>query len=592
VDQQTDQFKLKREILFPNGNQALLVTPPTDTNPTDIVNALGLKPPKAIIMLSGGAGKLEDELKPRLTQLFSRGIARVATNTEALIIDGGTQSGVMEIMGQGVADRGRQISLLGVAPADLVTYPADGTARTGTPLDPNHSHFVLVDSDKWGDETETMYDLAATLAQDVPVVTVLVNGGSISRQEVLRSVRAGWPVVVLAGSGRLADEIATLWQEKPDFIPDPVVAEIIADGDIHLFPMESAIAGFERTLERVIADQTKGNTTLELAWERFATYDTNAIRQQRDFKRRQALILALGVFATFLAITQATLRTIGVAQSLAWLDRALYFIIIIVPITTSVLITMANRFSEGNKWILLRGTTEAIKREIFRYRARAEIYSKPQTIRTSAETKLAQKVETSSRQLMQTEVNLSALRLYEGPIPPEYILTEGDDGLSILTPDQYIVFRLENQLDFYQHRALKLEKQLRRFQWLIIIAGFTGTVLAAIGLEIWIALTIALVTAFTTYLEYQQVEHTLMKYNQGATDLANVRTWWLAMSAEEQAIQENIDKLVSHTEKIVKSELAGWVQEMQDALAELRAKQTGESEDQAETMVSSMNEED
>ena len=591
MDQQTDQFKLKREVLFPNGNQALLVTPPTDTNPADMVNALGLKPPKAVIVLSGGAGHLEDELKPRLTQLFSRGIARVATNTEALIIDGGTQSGVMAIMGRGVADRGRQISLLGVAPAGLVTYPADGTARAGTPLDPNHSHFVLVDSDEWGGETETMYDLAATLAQDVPVVTVLVNGGSISRQEVLRSVRAGWPVVVLAGSGRLADEIARLWQEKPDFIPDPVLAEIIADGDIHLFPMESAIAGFERTLERVIADQTKGNTTLELAWERFATYDTNAIRQQRDFKRRQALILGLGVFGTFLAITQATLRTMGFAQSLAWLDRALYFIIIIVPITTSVLITMANRFSEGNKWILLRGTTEAIKREIFRYRTRAEIYSKPQTIRASAETKLAQKVETSSRQLMQTEANLSALRLYEGPIPPEYILTEGDDGLSVLTPDQYLVFRLENQLDFYQHRALKLEKQLRRFQWLIIIAGFTGTVLAAIGLEIWIALTIALVTAFTTYLEYQQVEHTLMKYNQGATDLANVRAWWLAMSAEEQAIQENIDKLVAHTEKIIKSELAGWVQEMQDALAELRAKQTGESEEQAETTVS-MNEED
>jgi hypothetical protein len=568
-----------------------LVTPTTDTSPADVINTLGLKSPQAIIMLSGGASRLEDELKPRLTQLFSRGIARVALNTEALVIDGGTQSGVMEMMGQGVADRERQTSLLGIAPAGLVTYPDKGTVQAGTPLDPNHSHFVLVDSDEWGGETETMYDLAASLAQeDVPVVTVLVNGGSISKQEVLRSVREGWPVVVLAGSGRLADEIATLWQEKPDFIPDPVLAEIIVDGDIHLFPMESTIAGFERTLERVLADQTKGNTTLELAWERFARYDTNSMRQQKDFRNLQVWILFLGVLGTLLAVSQASLRMMGLAGAIAWLDQSLHYIIVVVPITTSLLITAANRFSAGNKWVLLRGSTEAIKREIFRYRARAEIYSKSQTSRISAEIKLARKIETIGRQLMQTEVNLSALRPYDGPIPPEYILAEGDDGCSVLTPDQYLAFRLEDQLNFYRGRALRLENQLRRFQWLIIIAGFAGTALAALGFDLWIALTTALVTAFTTYLGYQQVEHTLMKYNQGATDLANVRAWWLARSAEEQAIQENIDKLVAHTERIIKSELSGWVQEMQDALAELRTKQTGEGENQVE--ATELNEED
>ena len=110
--------------------------------------------------------------------------------------------------------------------------------------------------------------------------------------------------------------------------------------------------------------------------------------------------------------------------------------------------------------------------------------------------------------------------------------------------------------------------------------------MAAIGLELWIALTTALVTAFTTYLEYQQIENTLIKYNQGATDLANVRAWWLALSAEEQALQKNIDKLVAYTERIIKNEHAGWVQEMQDALANLRSEQSGEEEAQTETGVS------
>jgi hypothetical protein len=584
--QQTSQAKIKKEILFANGNQARLVTVPTQADPAGVVNALALQPPKAVIIISGGAGQLDDALKPRLTQFFSRGIARVALEMGALIVDGGTESGVMAMMGQGVADRGRQTPLVGVAPAGLVAYPDEAgkaPAQEGTPLEPNHSHFVLVESNQWGGETKTMYDVAAILAQNVPVMTVLVNGGSIAKQEVLRSVREGWPVVVLEGSGRLADEIAALWQEKPDFIPDSVVAEIIADGNLHLFSMENTVAGLERLLKRLIADQTKGNTTLELAWERFAYFDINAIRQQKNFRKLQMWILVLGVLATFLALTQAALRSIGLAGSLFWLDNVLHYIIVVVPITTSLLIAVANRFSPGNKWVLLRGSTEAIKQEIYRYRARAEIYSKQETIRTSAEVKLARKVETISRRLMQTEVNLSALRLYEGPLPPDSILAESDDGLSFLTPDQYLAFRLQDQLNFYRGRAVKLERQLRRYQWLIYLAGAAGTLLAAVGFDLWIALTTALVTAFTTYLEYQQIENTLIKYNQGATDLANVRAWWLALSAEEQAIQENIDKLVSHTERIIKNEHAGWVQEMQDALAELRAKQTGEDEPQTAT---------
>jgi hypothetical protein len=78
--------------------------------------------------------------------LFSRGIARAAADAEALIIDGGTQAGAMQIMGQSIVHRGRKSSLLGVAPAGKVTYPG-GPAVPGNdsaPLNPDRSHFVLV----------------------------------------------------------------------------------------------------------------------------------------------------------------------------------------------------------------------------------------------------------------------------------------------------------------------------------------------------------------------------------------------------------------------------------------------------------------
>jgi SLOG in TRPM, prokaryote len=106
-------------------------------------------------------------------------------------------------MGQGVAEQERQTALLGIAPEAKVGYqiqPATQASNGKTQLDPNHSHFVLVKGDKFGDETETMFGLAAELAQRIPVVTVLVGGGDIAKQEVLESVRHGWPVVVLTGS--------------------------------------------------------------------------------------------------------------------------------------------------------------------------------------------------------------------------------------------------------------------------------------------------------------------------------------------------------------------------------------------------------
>jgi hypothetical protein len=42
------------------------------------------------------------------------------------------------------------------------------------------------------------------------------------------------------------------------------------------------------------------------------------------------------------------------------------------------------------------------------------------------------------------------------------------------------------------------------------------------------------------------------------------------LSAQEQADRKNVDKLVETTERILESEQRGWMQQMQDALAQLR----------------------
>src|SRR6266571_1760912 len=241
--QPTNQPLNKKEIHFPNGNRAQVVIPPVGTRAPDLLRTLGIQQPKAVIIIAGGAANLNEQLDARLIQLFSYGIAPAAASVDAMIIDGGTHSGVMAMMGQGVAAQDQKSTLLGVSPAGSVTYPGkpgDTSSSESTPLDPNHSHFVLVETNEWGGETETMYALAAELSVACPSVAMLVNGGSITKDEVLHNVRQRRPIIVIEGSGRLADEVAKLWREKPSSIPDPKMAEIIARGDIHLFPLSGS----------------------------------------------------------------------------------------------------------------------------------------------------------------------------------------------------------------------------------------------------------------------------------------------------------------------------------------------------------------
>jgi hypothetical protein len=343
--------------------------------------------------------------------------------------------------------------------------------------------------------------------------------------------------------------------------------------------------------------------TLMQAWMRFAIYDRAAIRHRDIFERVQQSILWLGVVGTALVVLKAALGWLGTAftqgvpaitrvgpylraalmatakwwQGLdpqpVWFDEILYYAILLVPIVTTILITASNKFTSGGKWVLLRASAEAVKREIYTYRAGTGKYSEDQTARTGTtpRAELASQIETISRRLMRTEVNMTALRKYKGPLPPDMeYAAKGEDGVSPLSADRYVMVRLGDQISYFEGKSERLERRLKRHTWVIWIVGGAGTFLAAVGAQVWVALTTAVATAVSTYLEYDQTGNTLLRYNQTRTDLKNVRDWWDAHSPIEKRDPDNVRKLVTVTERLLRTEQTGWVQEMQDALAELR----------------------
>ena len=519
----------KENIRFSNNQQSILVFAATDSKPEELIKELEIKDYKAVILILGGADSIDDNLRPRLIQLFDRGIARAAAEANAVIIDGGTQAGVMSLIGEGVASRGHKSTLIGVAPASLVSYPGSKTT-TGTPLEPNHSHFVLVEGDNWGSKTETMFDLVQALSYKtintgtdgttsgqppgkavlkLPTLAILAGGGTTTKNEVLHTVRQNLPLIIFEGSGGMADEIAEAWNNRGTLQQDPLMAEIVEEGDLYFYSVNSLIKGIERLIIRELGI----DKVLMQAWETFADYDHNAIRQQEKFDKLQLSIIILGVAGTALAI----LHQIGNSYpNLQFLWTFLHYILILVPIALTVLITAANRFKQGTKWLLLRAGAESIKREIYRYRTRAMYY------KDDPEQQLSKKVEDITLRTMRTEVNLSSLEPYDKKqgFPPDMFASKGgDDGFGYLTPDRYVEVRLGDQLNYFKKSALNLDKQLTFLSWVIFVIGGIGTFLAAVNVPIWIALTTAIVAACGTYLGYRQTENTLTKYNQAATDL-------------------------------------------------------------------------
>ena len=615
--------KSLQTIAFPYGHSASLITIAPEENPKQVVEKLSITPPSALITISGDTEGLDEQMQLRLTQLFSRGVARAAADTDAMLMDNGKAAGLAALTGQGVTDRGRKSRLVGVAPVTQVTYPGQSetpTTSDALPLEPNHSHFVLVDSQERGREIEVMYNLAAALATDKPALTILINGGEQSRAEILRSVRLGWPILIFSGTGQLADEIVTLHQNPPDFIADPALAEMIAEGHILVFPIDGQVEELERLIQR----QFRGDGLLKLAWEQFAVYDQNANRQQKTFQRLQFLIIVMGVLGTLLALFQASLdleirqttqivdlqevvddsqqgcepalnKLNEIKKSSSWfanflathsylmffieyLVEFLQYVIVAIPVLVTVLIAVASRFNAGQKWVLLRSNAETIKSEIFQYRALADVYNAERCVDTCRESQLADKMQTISHSLIQTEANMSALKPYKGPLPPRYGTAENDDGFSALSPERYLDTRLEDQLNYYVKKTIQLERQWSRWQWAIYLLGGTGTLLAARGQELWIALTTGMVAAITNYLAYQQVQERLTKYNQTATRLAHVRNWWTALSAAEQAKQANIDKLVVDTEGVLEDEFKSWMLQMEETMSVLKEEQAKAAE--------------
>ncbi len=167
----------------------------------DALKALEIPYPKSVIVLVGGAGGIGFLDKFPMRKAVGI-IARLAEETQSVVVDGGTQAGIMTEIGKQRKRNKFSFPLVGVVFDSLIMKEEPESI-----LDPNHTDFFLVPGDDWGDESAWISKIATVIAGDTKSITILVNGGAISQHDVQYSMLENRPTIIMRGTGRLADEI-------------------------------------------------------------------------------------------------------------------------------------------------------------------------------------------------------------------------------------------------------------------------------------------------------------------------------------------------------------------------------------------------
>ncbi|MGH3693633.1 MAG: hypothetical protein ACRDRX_06505 [Pseudonocardiaceae bacterium] len=203
----------------------------------------GLAPGRwPVLVLVGGASGVSDQERARWQGLFRDGLVAGVAAGGGCVLDGGTDTGVMALVGAAREAFGAGFPLIGVVARGTIRWPGRAPRRPdAAALEPHHTHLVAVPGGEWGMESPWLARLATVLAAGAPTVTVVVNGGTITLEDVRHSLAAARRVLAIARTGRAADELVAASRGEPSGAPaSPLVT--VVDALEHPTALATAVA--------------------------------------------------------------------------------------------------------------------------------------------------------------------------------------------------------------------------------------------------------------------------------------------------------------------------------------------------------------
>jgi hypothetical protein len=206
-------------IRFDEAHTAIAVRALPDDAPEQVLSRLNLPAYRGIVVVHGGAGRMEPEYVPTVRQFLFEALHPLAQTERLLLVAGGTQFGVPKLLGDVRQEGGGNYPLLGVVPYPRVSYPGGAlTDDRHLPLHPAYSHFVLVEGSDFGVESKLLVSFLRGCGK--PGLALIINGGEIVLQEVQTHAQHHNRLVTVAGSGRMADRLADGTSDERRALPD------------------------------------------------------------------------------------------------------------------------------------------------------------------------------------------------------------------------------------------------------------------------------------------------------------------------------------------------------------------------------------
>lgn len=250
-------------VTLKTGDRVPAVYVSADEDPLRVLQYLRIDGlPRPAVFITGGAGNMSDQDKQLTRKMFEDGIAPYAEKHQIVVVDGATESGVIEMMATARRKKGYTFPLVGIAPLSKIGYPGKpNPSPDDAPLCAGHSHFVFVTGDQFGAESDMIINMTHLLAggtptshvRRVPAAAIVINGGQITRQEAEKATHHSYdmPLVVLEGSGRFADELATA--ARTGETSQALLRGIIQRGNVHLVSPLSGPAEMQAKLAAAFA---------------------------------------------------------------------------------------------------------------------------------------------------------------------------------------------------------------------------------------------------------------------------------------------------------------------------------------------------
>ncbi|CAF3112137.1 unnamed protein product [Rotaria sp. Silwood2] len=194
-----------------------------------------VKEPQLIMCIIGGAKYFK--LNERLEREFMKGIIQAALRADGWIVTTGFKTGVVQLVGEAIHDhkvthprsyitaigcskwgatKNRALLISSKISTDSTQDRMISTSKSmkgQQDLEPNHTHFLLLDDGTYygydiGDYRTKFVLEASRYKKNVPVVTIVVEGGPDTLATIYKDLSNGIPVVLINGSGRVSNLLA------------------------------------------------------------------------------------------------------------------------------------------------------------------------------------------------------------------------------------------------------------------------------------------------------------------------------------------------------------------------------------------------